>query len=51
MSQKIVNQKQMTNSLQYLFRKKSNSKKTQNKLNLIGRKILDLTYKEIKLSL
>ena len=51
MSQKIVNHKQMVNLLNNLFKKKSNSKKIQKRLNLIGKKILDSTYKEIELIL
>ncbi len=50
-SQKVINQKQMTSSLNKLFQKKLNSKRMQKKLNLIGRKILDSTYNEIKLKL
>jgi len=37
----------MINSIDKLFLKKNNSKKIQTKLKLIGRKILDTTYKEI----
>ena len=48
-SQKIINQRQMTNVLETLFKKKFNSKKIQKKLNIVGKKILDSTYKEIKL--
>ena len=48
-SQKIINQRQMTNVLESLFKKKFNSKKLQKKLNIVGKKILDSTYKEIKL--
>ena len=50
-SKKIINQNQLVNALDILFRKKTNSKKIQNKLNLIGQKILNATYKEIKLIL
>ena len=39
----------MTNVLETLFKKKFNSKKIQKKLNIVGKKILDSTYKEIKL--
>lgn len=48
-SQKITNQRQMINALDSLFKKRLNSKKIQKKFNLIGKKILDTTYKEIKL--
>ena len=50
-SQKIVTEKNMENSLIKLFSQKSDSKKIQKKLSLIGQKILDSTYKEIKLRL
>lgn len=49
MSIKINNQKRMVQSLRKLFLKKSNSRKTQIKLKLIGQKILKDTYKEINL--
>ncbi len=51
LSKKILNENQMVNSLDILLKKKSNSKKIQKKLSLIGQKILDSTYKEIKLVL
>ena len=41
----------MTKSLLKLFSKKSETKKIQSKLNLIGQKILVNTYKEVKLIL
>ena len=50
-SQKIVTEKNMVNSLIKLFSQKSDSKKIQKKLSLIGQKILDSTYEEIKLKL
>ena len=50
-SQKITNQRQMINTLNSLFKKKINSKKIQKKLNLVGKKILDLTFKEIELTI
>ncbi len=50
-SQKITNEKKMMNFLIKLFSKKSETKKIQSKLNLIGQKILDSTYKEVKLIL
>ena len=46
-STKVNNEKKMINSIDKLFLKKNNSKKIQTKLKLIGRKILDTTYKEI----
>ena len=39
----------MIKSLDNLLSKKNNSKKIQNKLNLIGNKILKKTYNEISL--
>ena len=51
MSEKIYNQNQMLNLLKKLFSKKNNSKKSIQKLNLIGQKILNLTYQEINLIL
>ena len=50
-SQKINNEKHMTNLLNSLFLRKTNSKKIQRKLKIIGQKILDNTYNEIKLVL
>ena len=44
---KISSEKKMINSIDKLFLKKTNSKKIQTKLKLIGHKILDKTYKEI----
>ena len=46
-SMKISNQKQFITMIDRFFKKKSNSKLIQKKLNLIGKKILDLTYSEI----
>ena len=48
-SQKINNYNVMIKSLDNLLSKKNNSKKIQNKLNLIGNKILKKTYNEISL--
>ena len=48
-SQKISNQRKMANALNKLLRKKSNSKKIQHQLKLIGQQILDSTLKEIKI--
>jgi 3-deoxy-D-manno-octulosonic-acid transferase len=50
-SQKIDNENKMTNSLDKLFLKKTNSKQIQKKLNGIGQKVLVNTYKEVKLLL
>ena len=50
-SKKIKNQKQMINFLDKLFSKNTNSKKIQGKLNFVGKKILNNTYKEIKIFL
>ena len=50
-SQKVYNEKDMLRCLKKLFSKKSNSLKIQNKLNNIGQKILQNTYKEINLVL
>ena len=50
-SQKITNETQMIYFLNNLLSKKSNSKNIHNKLNIIGQKILDSTYKEVKLTL
>ena len=46
-SMKIINQKQFVTMIDKFFKKKSNSKLIQKKLNLIGKKILDSTYREI----
>ena len=48
-SQKINNYNVMIKSLDNLLSKKNSSKKIQNKLNLIGNKILKKTYNEISL--
>jgi len=45
---KINNQNQMIKSINKLFQQRSNSKFAQKKLKLIGQKILNETYKEIK---
>jgi 3-deoxy-D-manno-octulosonic-acid transferase len=45
---KINNQKQMIKSINKLFQQRSNSKFAQKKLKLIGQKILNETYKEIR---
>jgi len=50
-SQKINNEKHMAYLLNSLFLRKTNSKKIQRKLKIIGQKILDNTYNEIKLVL
>ena len=50
-SQKINNEKQITNFLIKYFSKKSNSKIIQKKINHIGKKILENTHKEVKLIL
>ncbi len=47
-SQSIRDKKEMINFLSKLFSKISKSKKIQKKLNLIGQKILNSTYMEIK---
>ncbi len=46
-SMKIINQKQFVTMIDKFFKKKSNSKLIQKKLNFIGKKILDSTYSEI----
>ncbi len=48
---KINSQKQLINHLDKLLSKKSNSQKIQKKLKLIGHKVLEKTYKEVKLIL
>ncbi len=50
-STKITTQKKMIVSLKKLFRNKTGSKKIQKKLKLIGKKILNLTFKEINIVL
>ena len=47
-SKKINNEQDMMKYLIKLFSKKSNSKKIQDKLNKIGKKILENTYKDLK---
>ena len=44
---KISNQKQFVTMIDKFFKKRSNSKLIQKKLNFIGKKILDSTYREI----
>jgi len=48
-SNKILNQNDLVNCLKKLLSKKNDNKKIQNKLKIIGQKILDKTYKEINL--
>ncbi len=48
-STRIANQKNLVYNLDKLFTKKTKSKKIQEKLRLIGNKILEKTYKEINL--
>ena len=50
-SHKIIGSKMMIKKLNSLFAKNKNSKKIQKKINLIGQKILNDTYKEIDLLL
>ena len=50
-SYKVNTRKQMINCLNKLFSKKSDSKKIQKKLKLIGNKILENSYNEVKLIL
>ncbi len=50
-SKKVYNQKQIVKHLDLLLSKKSDSKKIQKKLKFIGHKILENTYKEVKLVL
>ena len=47
-SQKVKSEKQIANLLIKYFSKKPNSKTIQKKLNNIGQKILENTYKEVK---
>ena len=47
LSSKIYNHSELSTKLENLFSKKNNSKKIQNKLNKIGNKILNNTFKEI----
>ncbi len=47
-SEEINNQKEMLNSLNKLFTNKTKSKKIQKKLSLIGKKILEKTYYNIR---
>ncbi len=46
-STKITNQQQFVTMMDKFFKKKSKSKLIQKKLNFIGKKILELTYREI----
>ena len=50
-STKISNERNAVKLLNKLFTRKSQSKRIQRKLNLIGNKVLNITYKEIKLCL
>ena len=45
---KVSKKREMFNHLSKLFMRKKPSRKIKNRLNLIGRKILDTTYKEVK---
>mgnify|MGYP001350942892 CR=1 FL=1 len=47
LSSKIYNHSELSKKLENLFSKKNNSKKIQDKLNKIGNKILNNTFKEI----
>ena len=47
-SQRVSNENNLLKSLNTLFARKSNSKKIQQKLNMIGNEILKKTYKEIE---
>ena len=47
LSSKIYNHSELSTKLENLLSKKNNSKKIQNKLNKIGNKILNNTFKEI----
>ena len=51
LSKKISNQKKMLKELKKLFSKKTNQKKIQKKINLIGQNILKKTLNEINLIL
>ena len=46
-STKITSQQQFVTMMDKFFKKKSKSKLIQKKLNFIGKKILELTYREI----
>ena len=48
MSINITNQKQMVIWINKFFNKKSSSREIKKKMKLIGRKVLDKTYKEIE---
>ena len=50
-SKKIYNQKTMAIELNRLFLKRTNSKQIKNEINVLGKKILKNTYKEINLIL
>ena len=50
-SNKVTNYRQLSNELDKLFLKKQSSKKIQYKLNSIGNKILNNTYKNINMFL
>ena len=49
-SHKVLNQNAMTNSLRYLFNKKTQINKIQKKLKFKGKDILNKSFKEINLS-
>ena len=49
-SQKIQNQNHLTKSLEKLFNKRTVTKKTQKKLKLIGKNILEKSYNHLKLN-
>ena len=49
-SQKIQNQNHLTKSLEKLFNKRMVTKKTQKKLKLIGKNILEKSYNHLKLN-
>ena len=50
-SKKIYNQKTIAIELNQLFLKRTNSKQIKNEINILGKKILKNTYKEINLIL
>ena len=51
LSTKVSNKKEMYNLLNKFFIKKSNSKKIQKKINIIGQNILKNTYQELNILL
>ena len=44
---RVQNRKKIINTLNDLFKRKTNTKKIQKKMHFIGKKILEDTYKEI----